>query len=67
MSQRTALATPLVNPSALGGQERIGVYTTFLADGSLFYYLTVVPETDARTFDDAFRRVGESIKLTDAR
>jgi len=67
MSQRTALATPLVNTSALGGNERIGLYTTFLADGSLFYYLTVVPEADAGKLQSAFRRIGESIKLTDAR
>ena len=67
ISQRTAIGTPLVNSSALGGTERIGLYTTFLSDGSLFYYLTVVPEGDARVFDEAFRRIGESIKLTDAR
>jgi Zn-dependent protease with chaperone function len=67
ISQRSAIATPLVNPSPLGGQERIAVYTTFLADGSLFYYLTVVPENDAETFQETFRRVGESIRLTDAR
>ncbi len=53
--------------SPLGGQERIGVYTTFLADGSLFYYLTIVPENDAAAFQDAFQRVGESIRLTEAR
>ena len=67
MSQRTALGTPLVNPSPLGGQEIIGLYTTFLADGTLFYYLTVVPEKDAGTFQETFRRIGGSIKLTDAR
>ena len=52
MSQRSALSTPLVNPSPLGGQEHIGLYTTFLVDGTLFYYLTIVPEKDA----EAFRR-----------
>jgi Zn-dependent protease with chaperone function len=67
ISQRTAINTPLVNPSPLGGQERIGVYTTFLADGTLFYYLTVVPEKDAEAFQETFRRVGESIRLTDTR
>jgi Zn-dependent protease with chaperone function len=67
MSQRSALATPLVNPSPLGGEEQIGVYTTFLADGSLFYYLTVVPAKDAAAFQDAFRRIGESIRLTEVR
>jgi Zn-dependent protease with chaperone function len=67
ISQRGALGTPLVNPSPLGGQERIVVVTTFLVDGTLFYYLTVVPEGDAEAFRDTFRRIGDSIRLTDAR
>ena len=68
ISSRSALATPLVNPSPLGGRERIVAYTTFLADGStLFYYLTIVPEKDADRFQAAFRRVGESLRLTEVR
>ena len=67
ISQRSAVATPLINPSALGGQERIGLYTTFLADGSLFYYLTIVPENDADAFQDVFRRIGDSIRLVESR
>jgi uncharacterized glyoxalase superfamily protein PhnB len=68
ISGRSALATSLTNPSPLGGRERIGVYTTFLADGAtLFYYLTVVPAKDAEVFRGAFRHVGESIRLTDVR
>jgi hypothetical protein len=68
ISDRTALATPLVNPSPLGGQERIVLCTTFLADGTtLFYYLTIAQEKDAEAFREVFRRVGESIKLTDSR
>ncbi len=67
ISQRSAIGTSLVNPSPLGGQELIGVYTTFLVDGTLFYYLTVVPEKDAQMFQETFRRVGESIRLTEAR
>jgi Zn-dependent protease with chaperone function len=67
ISQRSALVTPLINPSPLGGQEHIVVTTTFLSDGSLFYYLTIVPEKDAANFADAFRRIGESIRLTEAR
>jgi len=63
MSQRTALATPLVNPSALGGMELINVYTTFLSDGTLFYYLTLVPEKEAPAYEEAFRQVGQSIRL----
>ena len=67
ISQRSGLATPLLNPSPLGGQERIGLYTTFLVDGTLFYYLTIVPEDDAQAFAETFRRIGESIRLTEAR
>ncbi len=67
ISQRSAIATPLVNPSPLGGEERIGVYTTFLADGTLFYYLTIVPANDAAAFQETFRRIGESIRLTEVR
>lgn len=67
MSQRTALGTPLMNPSPLGGQELIGLYTTFLADGTLFYYLTIAPEKEAAAFQETFKRVGESIRLTEVR
>jgi hypothetical protein len=67
ISQRTGLATPLQNPSPLGGKEQIGVYTTFLAEGTLFYYLTIVHDQDAAAFQDTFRRIGESIKLTEVR
>ena len=67
ISNRSAVATPLVNPSPLGGQERIVFYTTFLAEGTLFYYLTVVPESAAAAFEPAFQRIGQSIHLTDTR
>jgi beta-barrel assembly-enhancing protease len=67
ISQRSAIATPLVNPSPLGGDERLVVATTFLTDGSLFYYLTIAPAKDVEAFQGAFRRIGESIKLTETR
>src|SRR5262249_12333988 len=67
MSQRTALVTPLVNSAQLGGRERVDVYTTFLTDGNLFYLVTVAPENEAAGFQEAFRHIAESIRLTDAR
>ncbi len=67
ISQRSGIATPLVNPSPLGGQERIDLYTTFLVDGSLFYYLTIVPEGEVQAFQETFERIGQSIRLTEAR
>lgn len=65
LSNRTALATPMVGRSATGGTEQVGVYTTFLADGNLFYYLTVAPENERNAYAAAFNRVGQSIKITD--
>ena len=67
MSQRSALAVPLVNRSVLGGNELIGVYTTFLTDGNLFYYATIVPDREADQYRQVFDRIGRSIKLKDAR
>ena len=65
ISQRAGIGTVLTGRSALNQGERVGVYTTFLADGNLFYYLTVVPERDAEVFGPAFDRVGNSIRLND--
>jgi hypothetical protein len=65
MSGHTTLATPLTNRSPLGGTERVQVFTTLLADGSLFYYLTVTPDADALTYDPIFDRIGQSLRLLD--
>ena len=65
ISQRPAVYTPLTNPSPLGGEERVGVYTTLLANGNLFYYLTVVQANDEQVFREAFQKVAESIRLAD--
>jgi hypothetical protein len=65
LSGRTAIGTPLVNRSVTGQVERLGVYTTFLSDGSLFYYLTVAPEDDLSRLSSTFNRIGQSIRLTD--
>jgi Zn-dependent protease with chaperone function len=65
LSQRTAIEHRLVNKSATGAQERVAITTTFLADGNLFYYVTVVPTSEAGSYDSAFRKVADSIKLTD--
>jgi hypothetical protein len=67
ISDRTAIAIPLSNPSPLGGREMIGVYTVFLADGNLFYYLTIVPEAESQAYGEVFQRIGQSLKLIDVR
>ena len=65
ISQRAGIGTPLVGRSALTQTERVGIYTTLLADGSLFYYLTVVPDDEAQLYGAVFDRVGASIRLND--
>lgn len=64
-SGRPGLATPLAGRSTLGGEERVGLYTTLLADGNLFYYVTVVPEREASRYSATFDRIGQSIRLSD--
>jgi hypothetical protein len=65
LSGRNAIVTPLEGRSALGGVERVDVHTTMLANGDLFYVLTVVPEREATTYGPAFDRVVQSVRLND--
>jgi hypothetical protein len=36
-------------------------------DGTLFYYLAISPEAEAESYRTTFQRIGQSIRLTDAR
>ena len=65
LSGRTAIVTPLVGRSALGGTERVDLQTTILADGNLFYFLTVVPDSDYDVYAATFQRIAQSIRLND--
>jgi Zn-dependent protease with chaperone function len=65
LAQRRAIAHLLENRSATGGREYVGLYTTFLSDGNVFYYLTVAPDEDVNRFTPAFQRIGNSIRLND--
>jgi Zn-dependent protease with chaperone function len=67
LSQRSALVTGLANRSAVGADEHIDLYTTFLADGNLFYYLAVAPASEADRYAPAFDRIARSIRLNDVR
>jgi hypothetical protein len=67
LSQRSGLGVALVNRSALGGNEQIGLYTTFLADGNLFYIATIVPDREANQYAPVFDRIARSLRLRDAR
>jgi Zn-dependent protease with chaperone function len=65
LAQRRAIAHYLENRSATGGREYVGLYTTFLSDGNVFYYLTVAPDEDVNRFNGTFQRIGSSIRLND--
>jgi hypothetical protein len=67
LSGRQAIATPLVNRSAVGDEERIVLHTTFLSNGNVFYYVTVAPSDEYGEYQSAFDRVGRSIRLSDRR
>jgi Zn-dependent protease with chaperone function len=64
---RRGLATALVNRSPLGGDERLDIVTAQLADGNLFYVLTVVPDRDEAAYADTFESILQSIRLNDRR
>ena len=65
LSGRSAIVTPLEGRSALGGVERVDVYTTMLSNGDMFYVLTVVPEREEGSYRQAFNRVVQSVRIND--
>ena len=65
LSNRAAIRSPLIGRSALGGNERVDVYTTMLRDGNLFYVLTVVPQREEDLYAPTFNRVVQSVRLND--
>ena len=64
---RRGLATAMINRSPLGGEERLDLVTAQLADGNLFYVLTVVPDRDEAAYADTFESILQSIRLNDRR
>jgi beta-barrel assembly-enhancing protease len=67
LSQRSGLGVALTNRSYVGGTERIGVLTTFLADGNLFYMASVVPDEEFSVYAPVFDRIARSIRLRDTK
>ncbi|MEO7539854.1 MAG: M48 family metallopeptidase [Pyrinomonadaceae bacterium] len=63
---RSGLATSLSGRSPVTGRtEEVGVYTTQLRTGQIFYAVTVVPDTESYLYDNTFRTVLGSIRLGD--
>ncbi|HJU43141.1 MAG TPA: M48 family metallopeptidase [Vicinamibacterales bacterium] len=65
IANRVAIRTPLIGRSAIGGRERVDVYTTQLRDGNLFYVITVVPEREEGNYTAVFNRVVQTVRLND--
>jgi len=61
---RNALAMVLAGRSSVTGRtERVTVYTTMLRNGGLFYVVTVSPQDEARSYDQAFQTMLRSIQI----
>ena len=65
LSGRAAIEHQLVNRAADGGQERVGLITTFLSDGNLFYMLAIAPREESNRYQPAFSRVASNLRLND--
>jgi hypothetical protein len=66
VSGRQAIVTPLSNVSEVTGQrEYVSLMTTQLRDGSILYLVGVAPQSEAQTYDTAFRRVRQSVQIAD--
>ena len=66
ISGRNALRTALSNVSEVTGQrESVSLTTTQLRDGRLVYFIGVAPQNEASAYEDAFRRVRQSVQLSD--
>jgi predicted Zn-dependent protease len=63
---RTGVRTTLTNQSDITGQpETISLATTRLSDGRLLYLVGVAPQRDSGTYNEAFRRVRQSVQLNE--
>jgi hypothetical protein len=63
---RTGVKATLSNHSDITGQpEVISLATTRLSDGRLLYLVGVAPQRDGNTYNDVFRRVVQSVQLSD--
>jgi Zn-dependent protease with chaperone function len=63
---RQGVTTTLSNVSEVTGKpEYIRLTATELRNGNILYMIGVAPQSEARTYDGAFARVQQSLRLTD--
>ncbi|HLG56298.1 MAG TPA: M48 family metalloprotease [Vicinamibacterales bacterium] len=66
ISGRRALRTTLSNISEVTGQrESVSLTATELADGRLLFLIGVAPQNEANAYETVFRRVRQSVELSD--
>ena len=60
------MRTTLTNLSDVTGQpETISLATTQLNDGRVLFLMGVAPQSDAGTYNNVFKRVRQSVQLSD--
>ena len=65
IANASGLTATLSNVSDVTGRgERISIFTTFLADGTLFYMIGVAPDNEFDTYDPVFSKIASSIRFT---
>jgi len=63
---RQGLTTPLSNVSQVtGDREYVVLSTTQLRDGSLLNIIGVAPQSEAKNYENTFRRVRQSLQIAD--
>ncbi|MBI4854700.1 MAG: M48 family metalloprotease [Acidobacteria bacterium] len=66
LAERKAFVAYFSNISDVTGKtENVAVYTVRLNNGNLFYFIPVVPQSDANGYQRAFQRILSSIELFD--
>jgi Zn-dependent protease with chaperone function len=63
---RQGITTPLSNVSQVTGErEYVALSTTQLRDGSLLNIIGVAPQSEAKIYENTFRRVRQSLQIAD--
>ncbi|HEY0764821.1 MAG TPA: hypothetical protein VGD61_20755 [Pyrinomonadaceae bacterium] len=63
INERRAVTTMLSGTGREGTVEHVTIHTAVLANGKLFFVITVVPEAASGEYGDAFRNLVQSVKL----
>jgi hypothetical protein len=63
---RAGITAQLTNTSDISGQpEYIALTTTQLRDGNILYMIGVAPQSEANTYENVFRNIRRSVRISD--